>query len=113
MPPPDRGSTRVLLPPDLSIDLREVEVHAENDRQRAECGQGEPRPIGHHTEHRKEERVEGGVRLAVQVPPEQRHVAGQPGETAVRVVEERLGLEQDACRHERCERERYSPRLRR
>ncbi len=95
-----------LLPSGLPIDLSEVEVHAEDDRQRAEPREGEPRTVGRRAEHDEQEGVEGSVRLGVEVAPEQGHAAGQASEAPVRVVEKRLQLEQRSSCNERSQRER-------
>ena len=86
---------------DFAVEMREIEVDAEDERQHAERRKREPRPTRDRSQRREQDEVEGGVGLGVEVPPEQGDAPGKTREPPVGVVEQRLQLQQQRCDDER------------
>ncbi len=72
-----------------------VEVEAEHACEREEAGECERRLPGRPAERREQRRVHEQVDLGVQVPAEGARPAGETRELAVRVVEQRLQLDEE------------------
>src|SRR3990170_41892 len=78
----------------LPVERRQVEVHGENDRERQKRGEREPRVPRNRAESGEERCVHDEIGLGVEVPARERHTAGHASELAVRIVEQRLQLQE-------------------
>jgi len=94
----------------LAVELREVEVDAEESRCRDEAGQREPRLSGLGAERREEGSVHEEVGLGVEVAADEGHPPGRPRQEAVGVVEQRLRLQEQGGPDELAAREQQRAR---
>ena len=101
---PRRSAVRLL------VELTRVEAHAEQDRERDESGEGEPRLPRGRPERREESDVDDEVDLRVEEASQARHPPGDSRQSTVGVVEERLQLEEERGRDERAVHDRERSR---